>query len=86
MNFDAIIFQYLTTVERQLQENKPAEVRETLQRLQAAGYSEKEAKHLIAHCVAVEMYQVMESDMPYDEKRYVEMLQYLPNSPILKME
>lgn len=81
MNFDAIIFQYLTTVERQLQENKPAEVAATLQRLQVEGYSEKEAKHLIAQCVAIEMHEVMASDTPYSEERYVAMLRQLPTEP-----
>lgn len=78
-NFDAIIFQYLETVERQLRENKPVEVGMTLDRLKNQGFSEQEAKRLIAQCVAQEMYHVMESDTPYNEIRYVEMLHQLPN-------
>ena len=81
MNFDAIIFQYLETVERQLKENKPAEVGLTLHRLMKEGYSEKEAKYLIAQCVAVEMYEVMSSDMPFNEARYVVLLKCLPDAP-----
>ncbi|MFN7116289.1 MAG: DUF1841 family protein [Saprospiraceae bacterium] len=84
MNFDAIIFQYLETVNRQLQENKPPEVGLTLRRLMNEGYSEKEARHLIAQCVAAEMYQVMLTDTPYNEARYVQLLQQLPNEPEIK--
>ena len=81
MNFDAIIFQYLETVERQLLENKPIEVGLTLRRLIEKGFSEKEAKYSIAQCVAVEMYEVMSSDTPYNEERYVSMLKQLPIEP-----
>lgn len=81
MNFDAIIFQYLTTVERQLSENEPVETGITLRRLMEEGFSEKEAKHLIAQCVAVEMHEVMASDTPYRKDRYVAMLKQLPAEP-----
>ncbi|MDX1942038.1 MAG: hypothetical protein SFU99_15860 [Saprospiraceae bacterium] len=85
-NFDAIIFQYLETVERQLRENKPAEVGMTLHRLKEEGFTDQEAKRMIAQCVAQEMYQVMESDGPYNELRYIEMLHQLPNLPNMEKE
>lgn len=81
MNFDAIIFQYLETVNRQLQENQPPEVGLTLRRLMNEGYSEKDARHMIAQCVAVEMFQVMSSDTPYQEEKYIALLHHLPDPP-----
>lgn len=78
---DAIIQQFLETVENQLKADKPIETRQTLERLIGLGYTEQEAKKLIAQCVASEMFQVMESNEPYNEERYVAMLKKLPKSP-----
>lgn len=82
--FDAIIQQFMETVENQLKANKPIETRQTLERLKGMGYAEKEAKLLMAQCVASEMFQVMESNEPYNEERYVTMLKKLPESPEIK--
>lgn len=80
-NFDAIIQQYLQKVEKQLASNNPPQVKETLDRLQAMGYPAKNAKMMIAQCVAFEMNRAMELDQRYDQAHYIELLQQLPEPP-----
>ena len=79
--FDAIIWQFLQKVENQLKANEPVEVKQTFDRLQSMGYPEQDAKHLIAQCVASEMNRAMELDVRFDQQRYIELLQQLPQSP-----
>ena len=66
---------------QQIEENKPPQTRETLQRLMAEGFKEKEALQLIGHVVAKEVFSVVNEGKSYDEKRYVEKLQRLPDLP-----
>lgn len=73
--------QFLEVVENQLKENQPPETRITLERLTKEGFKERVAKELIATCVATEMYEVISSNMPFDEKRYIENLHRLPELP-----
>jgi uncharacterized protein with ATP-grasp and redox domains len=78
---EIIIQQFLETVDNQLRDNDPVETAQTLARLQAEGYSEKEAKYLIAQCVAKEVIDVLNSGQPFNEKRYVTNLHRLPEEP-----
>lgn len=78
---EIIIQQFLETVENQLQENRPVETAQTLARLQAAGYGEREAKLLIAQCVAKDVVDTMSSGEPSDQQRYVANLHRLPEEP-----
>jgi len=73
--------QFLEVVENQLRDNQPPETRATLERLTKEGFKERVAKELIATCVATEMYEVISSNMPFDEKRYIENLHRLPELP-----
>ena len=73
--------QFLEVVENQLKDNQPPETRITLERLMKEGFKERVAKELIATCVATEMYEVIASNMPFDERRYVENLNRLPELP-----
>jgi hypothetical protein len=59
--------QFLEVVESQLKENQPPETQCTLDRLLEEGFNEKVAKELLATCVATEMFQVISSNMPFDE-------------------
>lgn len=68
----------LKAVDNQLRANNPPDTRQTLERLQALGYSVKEAKVLIAQCVAIEIYKIMKDKIPFDNKRYISNLNKLP--------
>ncbi|MCM3585472.1 hypothetical protein M3182_06895 [Mesobacillus maritimus] len=64
----------LEIVDHQLQENNHAETNETLKRLIEAGYKEEESKMLIAGILLEEMSDMMNNQVPFNEKRYVEKL------------
>jgi hypothetical protein len=75
--------QFLSIVDRQLEENDPAETKLTLDRLQKEeGFSLEECKGLIAQCVAQEMACVMASNEPFNKERYLKFLSELPNPPM----
>jgi uncharacterized membrane-anchored protein YjiN (DUF445 family) len=71
----------LQVVENQINENKPAETRLTLNRLVKTGYTKEEAKIMIAQCVSVEIFNVMKFMQPFDEKRFIKNLNNLPAEP-----
>lgn len=68
----------LEVVENQLRDGRPPETRNTLDRLIADGFSRKEALELIACVVTSEIFDVLNSDQPYDEGRYLAGLRALP--------
>ncbi len=70
--------QFLEVVDNQLRDDDPPATRRTLERLKSAGYSEKEAKLVIAQCVADEIMAVMETNKPFNEERFVKCLEQLP--------
>jgi len=74
----AAIFEAL---ENQLRDNSPPETRETLDRLLAEGFLEKEAKRLITCALSAEIFAVMKSGKPSDPARYIGYLKKLPAMP-----
>jgi len=72
----------LKVVDNQLQSGEPAETRETLDRLVAAGYSPTEARRLIGCAVAVEIWCILHNGRPHDEARYLANLRRLPEDPV----
>lgn len=73
----------IAVVENQITSNDPPETNQTLNRLKAEGFSEKEAKELIGSVVVAEVFSVMESGTPFDLTRYVSALNNLPERPSL---
>jgi hypothetical protein len=71
----------LQTVENQLRSNEPKEVRETLVRLMAMGYSRGQACELIAAVLAAETFAVLQSQQPFQPPRYITHLKALPRMP-----
>jgi predicted house-cleaning noncanonical NTP pyrophosphatase (MazG superfamily) len=60
----------LEVIENQIRENKPAVVRETLERLMRSGQTRDEAMRLIGSALIEEISAVLNSQQPYDEARY----------------
>lgn len=81
MNKDVLKKSMLMAVENQLQSNEPPETAATLQRLMSEGYSRQAALELIATVLISEVFDVVKSDEPYDENRYVTRLRQLPDLP-----
>lgn len=71
----------LEVVENQLRDGTPPETRQTLQRLVTKGYSEEEARRLIAVVVTSEIFNVLKHNQPYNEVRFIVALRQLPKLP-----
>jgi hypothetical protein len=71
----------LQTVETQIRDNKPPESKQTYHRLLASGISKANAKIYIGQCIAVEIFNIMKHQQPFDEKRFVKNLLKLPDEP-----
>lgn len=71
----------LDVVERQLVSCQPVQTKETLDRLLSEGFSEEDAKHLIGSAMVVEMHSVVSEGRPFQENRYLSLLQDLPRLP-----
>ncbi len=68
-------------IKNQMKANDPPETKETYDRLRKLGYDDFETRQLIGQCVAVEIFEVMQSQKPYNNARYVKTLKALPKQP-----
>ena len=68
----------LEAVDGQLRENSPPEVRLTLKRLVDSGMSDEMARLSIGMVLLFEMNDVLRTNAPFDEDRYVASLKRLP--------
>lgn len=73
--------QILQIVDNQLKSNKPPETRQTYDRLLRSGITDKDARLYIAQCVAGEVFDVLKYQQPFNEKRFIENLNKLPEDP-----
>jgi hypothetical protein len=71
----------LEVVENQLANNTPPETRQTYERLMREGRSEDDAKSLIGSVVAVEIFEVLKRQEPFNHERFVHALNRLPELP-----
>ena len=71
----------LKVVDTQLAKNDPPETQQTYRRLIEEGHTEQDAKLLIAHVVAVEIFEVVNRREPFDHSRFVQALNRLPEIP-----
>ena len=74
--------QIFEIIKNQIKLNTPPETKQTFDRLKGIGYSDLDAKKLIAQCVAVEIYNLMKYKKPFNESRYISNLKKLPEEPI----
>lgn len=72
---------YIELVENQIRENEPPETRQTYDRLCTEGFTESNAKILIASVIAYETYLSMKSDTQFNHDRFVRHLNKLPEQP-----
>ena len=71
----------LTIVAEQISTNNPPEVKKTYLRLQQEGFDEMDSKKLIGQCVALELYEIIKNQNPFNLERYIKNLTLLPNEP-----
>ena len=67
----------LEAVDNQIRDNTPPSTRETLERLQADGYTEKQAKEKIAAVLVEDIYEIMKNKTPFNEHEYAKRLNAL---------
>jgi hypothetical protein len=68
-------------LQAQLTENRPEETKGTIDRLVATGWTEKNARNLVAQCILVELFDMNKHKKPFDMKRYLANLAKLPEKP-----
>lgn len=73
--------QIFEIIKNQIKDNDPPETKQTYQRLIKKGYTDFETKQLIGQCVTVELFDVLKNGEPFNEKRYVKNLKWLPKEP-----
>ena len=71
----------MAAVEQQLENGDPPETRETLERLKREGFSDEDARALLAEAVAVEIFCVLKESKPFNRERFVRNLRALPAQP-----
>ena len=73
--------QIFNIIKNQISDNDPPETNLTLNRLIKMGYNDTNVKKMIGQCVAVELFNIMKHEKPFDEKRYIKNLHQLPKEP-----
>ena len=68
----------IAVIEQQIAENDPPETVETLERLQAEGFTLEESYTLIGHLVSMEVAEEMIGEKGMDVNRYIDALEKLP--------
>lgn len=73
--------QIFEIIKNQLRDNNPPETKATYNRLKKQGFDDLQTRQMIAQCIAVELFEVMKFQKPFDNKRYVKNLNGLPKEP-----
>ncbi|MFC1237220.1 hypothetical protein L3V77_06535 [Vibrio sp. DW001] len=76
----------LETIDNQLADGQPKKVTETLMRLMMTGSSKEDAKAMMACALTIEIFDVMKNDGKFDEKRYAQHLDMLPDLSFMQGE
>lgn len=68
-------------VDAQLRGNSPPETKKTYERLMKEGFSDAQAREMIATAMAKEISQILKKPQPFDHARFTANLDRLPKSP-----
>jgi hypothetical protein len=71
----------LDVVDNQIRDLNPPATKQTFDRLVSEGIGEDEARRLIGCVVAGEIFNILKSEQPFDENRYITLLNQLPELP-----
>ena len=73
----------MEVLDNQLRDGKPPETKATYRRLLAEGMDREEVRRLIGCVIAIEIFEVMNSMQPFNQKRLLARLERLPEMPWL---
>lgn len=76
----------IETIENQLEDGQPIQVKETLMRLMMTGSTREDALALMACALSVEVFDVMKNDVEFNSKRYASHLSMLPDLGFMEGE
>jgi len=69
-------------IDNQLRDNNPPETKDTMERLNAKGYSHTESKQLIFKCLMIEMIDAIKNNKVLNEERFIKNSLNLPEGPV----
>jgi len=72
---------FMEVVENQLRDNDPPETRTTYDRLKSEGFSELDAKKLMAQAIVAETFWIMKKKEMFNLTRFINNLNRLPAEP-----
>ncbi|MBW3694643.1 hypothetical protein EK599_02995 [Vibrio sp. T187] len=78
--------QLIEIIENQLEDGQPIKVKETLMRLVMTGTPREEAIQAMACALAIEVFDVMKNGAEFNQKRYSEHLDMLPDLSFMEGE
>ncbi|KAB0303317.1 hypothetical protein F2Z80_04775 [Vibrio fortis] len=78
--------QLIEIIENQLEDGQPIKVKETLMRLMMTGHSREDAIAAMACALAIEVFDVMKNNAEFNQKRYEEHLDMLPDLSFMEGE
>jgi hypothetical protein len=64
--------QIFEIIKNQIRNNDPVETNLTYKRLIKLGYADFVTKQLIGQCIAVELFNIMKYQKPFDKERYIQ--------------
>lgn len=73
--------QIFEIIKNQLRDNNPPETKITYDRLRNEGFDDFQTKQMIGQCLAVEIFNALKYNKPYDNERYIKNLKGLPKKP-----
>ncbi len=73
--------QIFEIIKNQLKNNDPPETKITYDRLIKLGYNDLQTRQMIGQCVAVELFEVINNNKPYNNTRFIKNLKKLPEEP-----
>ncbi len=73
--------QVFEIIKNQLKANDPPETKITYDRLRKLGYDDLQTRQMIGQCLIIEIFEVIKNQKPYNNTRYINNLQKLPEDP-----
>lgn len=73
--------QIFKIIKNQIKDNKPPETKKAYDRLIKQGFDDIQTKQMLAHCMSIELFEMLKFRKPYNRERYVKNLNKLPKDP-----
>lgn len=73
--------QIFEIIKNQIKDNNPPETKKTYDKLINLGYNDFQTNQLIGQCIAIEIFDALKYEKPFDEIRFIKNLKTLPEEP-----